>query len=202
MMQQALALLRKIPLDLGQREVAGRTKGKDIAVSLVPPGNNGKALDVGARAGVQTRWLEERGYEVTSVDVDPQFDECLKVDANQRLPFDDDSFDLIWCSEVIEHLEKPDFALSELRRVTKPGGLLVLTTPNSYAWLFRFIALFGLTPQRIQRKDHVQFFDLSDIKRLAPEAELYGYFPYAWLKLTIRKGIGALSPTFVMAIRK
>jgi 2-polyprenyl-3-methyl-5-hydroxy-6-metoxy-1,4-benzoquinol methylase len=202
MMQQALALLRKIPLDLGQREVAGRTKGKEIAVSLVPPGNQGTALDVGARAGVQTRWLEERGYEVTSVDVDPQFDECLKVDANQRLPFDDDSFDLIWCSEVIEHLEKPDFALSELRRVTKPGGLLVLTTPNSYAWLFRFIALFGLTPERIQRKDHVQFFDLADIKRLAPEAELYGYFPYAGLKLTIRKGIGALSPTFVMAIRK
>jgi len=202
MMQQALALLRKIPLDLGQREVAGRTKGKDIAVGLVPPGNNGKALDVGARAGVQTRWLEERGYRVTSVDVDPQFDECLKVDANQRLPFDDESFDLIWCSEVIEHLEKPEFALSELRRVTKPGGLLVLTTPNSYAWLFRFIALFGLTPERIQRKDHVQFFDLAAIKRLAPEAELYGYFPYAWLKLTIRSGIGALSPTFVMAIRK
>ena len=55
---------------------------------------------------------------------------------------------------------------------------------------------------RIQRKDHVQFFDLADIKRLAPDAELYGYFPYVWLKLTIRKGIGALSPTFVMAIRK
>jgi hypothetical protein len=47
----------------------------------------------------------------------------------------------------------------------------------------------------------VQFFDLSDIKRLAPDAELYGYFPYALLKLTIRKGIGALSPTFVMSIR-
>jgi SAM-dependent methyltransferase len=202
MIERALALLRRIPLDLGQRDVSGYTKGKQIALDMVPEGAGRTALDVGARAGVQTRWLRERGYQVTSIDVDPVFDECLKVDANQRLPFADGSFDLIWCSEVIEHLHEPEFALQELRRVTKVGGLLVLTTPNSYAWLFRFIALFGLTPQRIQRKDHVQFFDLPAIKRLAPDADLYGYFPYALLKLTIRKGIGALSPTFVLAIRK
>lgn len=202
MKENILALLRKVPLDLGQRDVAGKTKGKQIALNLVPPGSGRRALDVGARAGVQTNWLRERGYTVTSIDVDPVFEGCLKVDANQRLPFDDSTFDLIWCSEVIEHLENPELAMSELRRVTKPGGRLVLTTPNSYAWLFRFIALFGLTPKRIQRKDHVQFFDLGDIKRLAPDAELYGYFPYAFVKLTIRHGIGALSPTFVMAIEK
>ncbi len=201
MKESVLALLRKIPLDLGQRDVAGKTKGKQIALGLVPPGHGQKALDVGARAGVQTAWLRGRGYEVTPIDYEPVTDECLQVDANQRLPFDDGSFDLVWCSEVIEHLQDPAFSLGELRRVTKPGGLLVLTTPNSYAWLFRFIALFGLTPQRIQRKDHVQFFDEKDIQRLAPDAELYGYFPYSLLKLTIRRGIGALSPTFVMAIR-
>ncbi|RYZ09126.1 MAG: class I SAM-dependent methyltransferase [Myxococcales bacterium] len=201
MKESVLALLRKIPLDLGQRDVAGKTKGKEIALGLVPPGEGKKALDVGARAGVQTAWLRSRGYEVTPVDYEPVTDECLRVDANRRLPFDDASFDLVWCSEVIEHLQDPAFSLGELRRVTKPGGLLVLTTPNSYAWLFRFIALFGLTPQRIQRKDHVQFFDHEDIRRLAPDAELYGYFPYALVKLTIRRGIGALSPTFVMAIR-
>ena len=201
MKEAILGLLRKVPLDLGQRETAGTTKGKEIALELIPPGAGDKALDVGARAGVQTQWLKERGYQVTSIDVEPVFEGCLKVDANQRLPFDDRSFDLIWCSEVIEHLQDPAFALSELRRVAKPGALLVLTTPNSYAWLFRFIALFGLTPQRIQRKDHIQFFDLMDIKRLAPDAELFGYFPYAVLKLKIRHGIGALSPTFVMAIR-
>ena len=202
MMQSVLSLLRRVPLDLGQRDVADQTKGKQIALGLVPPGEGKRALDVGARAGVQTRWLESRGYKVTSIDMEPLFPECLQVDANRKLPFADESFDLIWCSEVIEHLEDPAFALSELRRVTKPGGTLVLTTPNSYAWLFRFIALFGLTPQRIQRKDHIQFFDLADIRRLAPDAELFGYFPYALLKLTIQRGIGALSPTFVMAIRK
>jgi len=201
MKESILALLRKVPLDLGQRETSTTTKGKQIALELIPPGGGDKALDVGARDGAQTAWLKERGYQVTSIDVEPMFQPCLQVDANERLPFDDRSFDLVWCSEVIEHLKDPAFAMSELRRVAKPGALLVLTTPNSYAWLFRFIALFGLTPQRIQRKDHIQFFDMKDIKRLAPDAEVYGYFPYAVLKLTIRRGIGALSPTFVMAIR-
>jgi SAM-dependent methyltransferase len=194
--------LKKIPIDLGQQAVAEHTKGKQIALGLVPKGQGRRALDLGARTGHQTRWLRARGYEVTSVDVDPVFPDCIQVDANLPLPFADESFDLIWCSEVIEHLHEPKNVMDELKRVTKQGGTLILTTPNSYAWLFRFVALFGLTPKRLQRKDHLQFFDIDDIRRLAPDAELYGYFPYALLKKTIRRGVGALSPTFVLRIRK
>ena len=103
---------------------------------------------------------------------------------------------------IRDSLQDPAKSLAELRRVTRPGGELVLTTPNSYALLFRFIALFGLTPQRIQRKDHLHFFDADDIGRLCPDADVYGYFPYMLVKRTIRGAIGALSPTFVMHIRK
>ncbi|HMR04160.1 MAG TPA: class I SAM-dependent methyltransferase [Polyangiaceae bacterium] len=194
--------LKRVPLDLGQGNLRTTTKGKLIALSLVRDGHGKKALDVGAREGAQTRWLQARGYEVTSIDVESLFPECLQVDANKPLPFEDARFDLIWSSEVIEHLEDPAAALSELRRVTKPGGELILTTPNSYAFLFRLLSLVGLTPQRIQRKDHLHFFDADDIKRLAPDAELYGYFPYMLVRRCIRRGIGQLSPTFVMHIHK
>jgi SAM-dependent methyltransferase len=193
--------LKRIPIDLGQETVAETTEGKQIALRLVPPGHGKRALDVGARRGHQTLWLRSQGYEVTSIDVEPGFPECLVVDANQRWPFEDATFDLIWCSEVLEHLEDPKHALGEMRRVTRRGGTIILTTPNSYALLFRAIAPFGFTPQRIQRKDHLHFFDEADIRELAPDAEVYGYFPYAFLKLTVERWVGHLSPTFVIRIQ-
>lgn len=197
-------LLKKIPIDLGQGAVAETTEGKQIALRLVPPGGGRTALDLGCREGNQTRWLTARGYTVTSVDVESDFPGAQIVDANQPLPFADASFDLVWSSEVIEHLADPAFSLDELRRVTRPGGDIILTTPNSYMWLFQLIARFGLTPQRIQRKDHLHFFDGGDMLRLAPEADLYGYFPWLGPKRTLRDPgwIARLSPTFVLHLRR
>ncbi len=201
--QRLIGLAKKIPVDLGQQAVAETTEGKQVALRLVPEGGAGRtALDVGCREGKQTRWLRSRGYTVTSIDVCKDFVDCQVVDVNAGLPFEDDSFDMIWCSEVLEHLEDPTASLNEMRRVTRPGGDIILTTPNSYALLFRAIAVFGLTPVRIQRDDHIHFFSEDDIRTIAPDAELYGYFPYVGPKKTIRNQIGHLSPTFVMHIRK
>ena len=200
--QFMIGLAKKVPIDLGQGSVAETTEGKQIALRLVPDGADRTALDIGCREGNQTRWLRQRGYEVTSIDVEKAFIDCQVVDVDQGLPFEDDSFDLIWCSEVLEHLEDPGASLAEMRRVTAPGGDIILTTPNSYAMLFKAIAVFGLTPEKIQRDDHKHFFDEADIRRLAPDADVYGYFPYIGPKKTITDRIGELSPTFVIHIRK
>lgn len=48
-----------------------------------------------------------------------------------KIPADDEKFDIAMCCEVLEHMEQdPMFMLSEINRVLKPGGLLLLTTPN------------------------------------------------------------------------
>jgi len=206
MISTLITWLKKIPIDLGQESVADYTEGKQIAMNLVPDASASNeqtkhALDVGARHGVQTRWLQSKGYAVTSIDMESQFDACMQVDANQPLPFDDDAFDLIWCSEVLEHLENPGNFIAELRRVTKLGGDIILTTPNSYAWFFRLFALFGLPPERLQRDDHIHFFCLDDIRHLANDANIYGYFPYMIIKRTIAKGLSLLTPTFIIHIR-
>jgi SAM-dependent methyltransferase len=58
---------------------------------------------------------------------------CACFDAEtERFPFDDDSFDLVIWSEVIEHLTKdPVHTLGQIHRVLKPGGCVVISTPNS-----------------------------------------------------------------------
>jgi len=63
----------------------------------------------------------------------------------EKLPFNDNSFDMILCTEVLEHLiQDPSFMLSELNRVLKEGGLLVLTTPNGLYWRYLYkLALLG-----------------------------------------------------------
>ena len=203
-MKSLINLLKKVPIDLGQGSVAEHTEGKRIAKRLTPPGDGKTALDLGARFGAQTQWLRDIGYRVTSVDVDPKFMGCDPLDANQPLPYEDDLFDLVWCSEVIEHLEAPSFSLRELVRVTRPGGRLILTTPNSYMWIFALLGTFGLSPAKLQREDHLHFFDLESFRALYPDSELYCYFPYAGWKLTVRKDwmLKWLTPTFVMCIDK
>lgn len=70
--------------------------------------------------------------------------------SNENLPFPDKSFDLVTCTEVIEHLEHYRSTLRDINRVLKPGGNLVITTPNILNLksrirflIFGFYNLFG-----------------------------------------------------------
>lgn len=104
----------------------------------------GEILDVGANPFHLTLSLKQLGYEVIGVDINPdpfrKFIDKYKLDikkANietEKLPFKTNTFDFIIFNEVFEHLRiNPIFTLKELNRVLKPGGILLLTTPNLYA---------------------------------------------------------------------
>ena len=99
-----------------------------------------RALDLGSGAGEFTAALADAGAAVVGVDVaeaalsrartaHPQLD-FRRVPIDGPLPFTDGSFDLIWSSEVIEHVADTARWLSEVRRVLSPGGRLLLTTPS------------------------------------------------------------------------
>ncbi len=100
------------------------------------PGSH--VLDAGCGASIFPIYLATQGYRVSALDLDPP--ECLDrlhgVDVNYvkgaptALPFKDGSFDSAFCISVIEHLGRDGMpaALSELRRVIRPGGKLLLTT--------------------------------------------------------------------------
>ncbi|OPG02710.1 SAM-dependent methyltransferase [Streptomyces sp. GKU 895] len=62
------------------------------------------------------------------------------------LPFGSGSVDAVLFSEVVEHLVDPDAAMDEIRRVLRPGGHLMLSTPNLAAWYNRALLLAGVQP--------------------------------------------------------
>ena len=70
------------------------------------------------------------------------FAKFTKCNLNEKLPFNDNSFEVIILSEVIEHLEYPNLHLNEIHRILKPHWIFILTTPNVSSLLSRILFLF------------------------------------------------------------
>ncbi len=194
-----ISLLKKIPVDLGQAEFKHDTAGKRIAFSYVPKnGLNKKALDIGCRDGYWSEELKKLGYQVVSLDIDPNYEGALVCDIEKGMPFEDKNFDLIWCTEVVEHLRNPKFTFWEIERIKKNSGVSIITTPNSHFWIYPIMRLWGWTPQKVQNPDHKQFFNLSTVSKIFEGYKVFGYFPYIFLFFKITKLVNLLSPTFIL----
>ncbi len=101
----------------------------------------GRVLDFGCGAGGLTFALREHAASAAGVDLEEYKLAFARSEAarrgvdgiefvcyaGERLPFADASFDTVFCVDVLEHVPKPDLALAEMRRVLKPGGLLLLS---------------------------------------------------------------------------
>lgn len=101
---------------------------------------SGHILEIGAGAGWQAQWLSNRGYEVTATDIPESrylqnkvFPIILYDGIN--LPFPDSSFDIIFSSNVLEHISDLDAFEDEIKRVIKPRGIAVHILPTT-TWRF------------------------------------------------------------------
>lgn len=88
-------------------------------------------------------------------------------DLNHPLPFADASLDGVSLVEVIEHIVRAEALVEELARVVRPGGWLVLTTPNVVHWTYRWRTLTGHGPK--QEGYHYRFFTRDRLERLLAE---------------------------------
>lgn len=202
MIQRVLDNIKRLPIDLGQGWYRHTTKAKLTAFQVTGQGHGRTVLDLGCGDGYWSKRLAKRGWQVTSADgFDTRHPTAHQINFEESLPFVDNQFDLIWCSEVIEHIKDVEQLVSEMRRITKPGGRIVTTTPNSSFWLYKILMPFGIKPADIQNPDHKQFFSLADIRNLFPSAKILGFFPYAIFKFVIRSGVNLLSPTFIIIER-
>ncbi len=139
------------------------------------PTISGNYLDIGAGHGKLIRRLREEFKVVArACDYTPNLMRLpdVKVDVadlnTEPLPYGDNEFDLVTCTEVIEHIEHYRRTIREIYRVLRPGGILVLSTPNVLSLrsrirylLFGFYTLFGPLPvaesDRFGRRGRVRF---------------------------------------------
>ena len=137
-------------------------------------------LEVGCGDASFTKDLARFSKRVTALDLSPQqiainiekYPEIQFVahDLAERLPFGDNRFQAIWCSEVLEHLFDPAFALQEMYRVLKLGGFIMVTVP--YHGLFKnvCIALFKWDHHFDPEYPHIRFFTKNTLRRLCEKA--------------------------------
>jgi len=108
----------------------------ELVRQYLPDAKDKKLCDLPCGAGAFSARLAQLGANVTAVDleaVEPfYYDKAKRVlaDGNLKLPFADGEFDAMISIKGIEHLENPSFFVRECARVVKPGGLVILSTPN------------------------------------------------------------------------
>ncbi len=95
------------------------------------PDLRGTVLDVGCGRQPYRRWLSgATGY--VGVDVEPQPGVDRLITPGVPWPLADASFDAVLCTQVLEHDSAPHHTLSEISRVLRPGGIVIVTVPFAY----------------------------------------------------------------------
>jgi 2-polyprenyl-3-methyl-5-hydroxy-6-metoxy-1,4-benzoquinol methylase len=135
----------------------------------------GRLLDVGCGGGRFLNRMKKRGWRVEGTDFDEQA--IKKVTARygikthagdlSQCTLPSDCFDVITMSQAIEHLYDPLATLRECLRILKPGGLLVMTTPNA---LSLGAAEFGAFWRGWEAPRHLHLFTVASLQRLTQRA--------------------------------
>lgn len=161
-----------------QSELIGRVKK---TVSLV--GKNKKVLDVGCGYGFLTELILKNKNKVKAIETSDNAIKHIKklgievydLDVNSKWSEKiDEKFDVVVCTEVIEHVFDTDNLISNINKVLKKGGHLVISTPNVASLGRRIMLLFGINPileftTRIKDAGHIRYFTFDDLKNLLLE---------------------------------
>ena len=151
--------------------------------------DNLNILDVGCDGGNLTASLLRLG-NVVGLDISNSFiDNAHKtyrgpsflIGDGQRLPLKRESFDIVTCLEVLEHVPNPSDLVIEINRILKSKGRLIIIVPNEGNILWRFIWYFWqrIGRGRAWRDLHISFFDRDMLLQLL--SPYFGHFLVKWV---------------------
>ena len=167
--------------DLGERYEEHHRERRDegdfvfvperVPLFVAAIGRGKRVLDLGCRSGALTRHFLE-GNSVVGLDVDATAlekaaalgIEPVRANVEEPLPFEDGSFDAVVAGELFEHLQFPDALVAEIRRVLRPGGVLVGSVPNAYRMQSRLRFLRGNSPE--DDPTHLRMFSPDAVRTL------------------------------------
>jgi 2-polyprenyl-3-methyl-5-hydroxy-6-metoxy-1,4-benzoquinol methylase len=157
-------------------------------------------LDVGCGEGFTLNRLKEKGigkklegleYLSAAIELGKKTYPDIKIIQGSiyELPYKDDSFDLVLCTEVLEHLEEPEKALKELVRVS--NKYLVISVPNEPFFMLAQLVRgknWSRLGNDIEHINHWTMFGFPQfVKKNAKVRILAKRFPFAWTMLLLEK---------------
>ncbi len=131
-----------------------------IIMDMFKPCPGGRILDVGCGDGLISSMLARKtGSKAYGVDISrnsvsmarKRGIEAKRVNVDTRkIPFPESFFDGVLCGDIIEHVYDTEGLIENVRKVLKPGGYAVFSTPNIASWYNRFFLLMGFMPTWIE----------------------------------------------------
>ena len=164
----------------GSNQGYARNFRRWMAAELDDLPNDSPVLEVGCGDATFTTELAKYSPFVTAIDISSgQIAENARRfpgitfrqhDVADPFPFADGAFEVIWCSEVLEHLFNPAYALREMHRILRPGGRLLVTVPYHGRFKNLLIALFKWDVHFVPSNPHIRFYTKRTLSRIADAA--------------------------------
>lgn len=168
----------------------GRREDVDFSVIYLPANLQGRLLELGCGSGQMLKRMQEMGWQVEGVDFDSTAVENarskglqVRFGSLEAQSYPDKHFDVIVMSHLIEHVHDPLRLLRESHRILKPGGQVVLVTPNNESLGHR---LFKEAWRGLEVPRHLYLFSLRALQELFQKAR----FKVKNVKITVRNARG------------
>ena len=130
----------------------------NTALEIFQEQKNLEILEIGGRDGFQANIISKKGYNVTSIDINPIFPQFYPVQNGtiNQLNFKENSFDIIYSSNMLQEIQHIEESFIEMKRVLKKDGIIIHIVPSSWWSLITNFWHYCLIPKYLIKSNRVK----------------------------------------------